>query len=148
MGLDRNVALIMKHLIVFLGISWVIYSCKSDGIGPKPVEKVISYKESIELPNGKLTFAGVEDGRCPLELVCIWGGSVVIDLVFRSAKHEKTLKIILGQGSELQKARGVSLNGTEYSIEFIEVVSPTYRSTENPVPKEKYTIKLKIQTVP
>ncbi|MPR34747.1 hypothetical protein [Salmonirosea aquatica] len=137
----------MKHFTLLLGIGLIFFSCQSDRIGPKPVEKVIKYKESIELPNGELTFAGVEDGRCPQELLCIWGGSVVIDLGLRSAKYEKTLKLILGQGSELQKAQ-VSLDGTTYLIEFIEVVSPTYRSSENPVPKEKYIVKLKIQTIP
>lgn len=133
--------------MLLLGLGFVLFSCHSEKIGPKPVEKAIKYKESVELPNGKLTFAGVEDGRCPQELLCIWGGSVAIDLLLRSDKKEKTIKLFLGQGNELQKAL-VSLDGTTYSMEFIEVVSPTYRSTENPVPKEKYTIKLKIQTVP
>ena len=148
----------MKNFTLLLGIGFMLFSCKSDKVGPKPTEKVLKYQKSITLPNGKLSFIGVSEGRCPWEanVSCISGGSVIVDLELRATQastSSKQVKMCLGdcaydKSSKYNDTLRVGLGNITYSLTLLEVNPyPTKPEHLHEKDREKYSIKLKIQTV-
>lgn len=104
-----------------------------------------------------MTFAELEDSRCPANVYCFTGGSVQVDLKFSSTKSDlpnKQLRLCRGDCSELRdngsktpETGTVVLNGTNYLLTFLEA-NPYPATSEAAQQKGKYEIKLKIQTTP
>lgn len=147
----------MKYLAYVLLAVGVFVSCKSDRVGPKPVDCIVKYQESISLKKYSMTFAELEDSRCPGNVLCFTGGSVQIDLKFSSTKSnlpDKQLRLCQGDCSELRDKGSktpetgiVDLDGTKYLMTLSEV-NPYPATFEAAQQKGKYEIKLKIQTTP
>lgn len=135
----------------------MIFACKSDRIGSKPVECIVEYRESISLKKYSMTFSEIEDGRCPENANCFTGGSVYTDLKFTSTKSDlpdRQLKLCLGDCFDLRKSgigkpqvANIVLDGTKYLFTLLEA-NPYPATSEAAQQKDKYEIKLKIQTTP
>lgn len=145
----------MKYTTLILGIVVTLFSCDNNSVNKQQEENVIRYKETVALPtSGTLTFAEVEDSRCPENVQCVWAGNAIVDLQLRSAKttqETQVVKMCVGACNTLYPKTGfreadtaqVSLDGTKYTL-ILTNVSP-YPNTTKSVKKEDYTIKLKIQ---
>jgi hypothetical protein len=145
----------MKYTTLILGISVALLSCDTSAVNRQQEENVIQYKETVALPtSGTLTFAEVEDSRCPKDVQCVWAGNAIVDLQLRSEQanqEAQTVKMCLGDCNSLYSKTGfweadtaqVSLAGTKYTL-ILTNVSPYPNSTKT-AKKEDYTIKLKIQ---
>lgn len=145
----------MKNTLLVLGISIVLFSCSNNAVNKQQEENVIQYKETVALlTSGTLTFAEVEDSRCPENVQCVWAGNAIVDLQLRSGQanqEAQTVKMCLGDCSMLYPKSGfreadtiqVSVQGTSHTL-ILAQVSP-YPNTTKPTKKEDYTIRLKIQ---
>lgn len=145
----------MKYTTLLLGISIVLFSCSNNAVNKQQEEQVIHYQETVALPKGgTLTFAEVEDSRCPENVQCVWAGNATVDLQLRSGEanqEAQSVKMCLGDCSQLYPKSGfreadtvqVSVQGTPHTL-ILTQVNP-YPNTTKPTKKEDYTIKLKIQ---
>jgi hypothetical protein len=147
---------------LLLGVSLLLLSCKTESINAKDTDKVIKFKETVSLSvasSATLTFAEVEDSRCPEGGQCIWAGNVIVDLVLKpanaSASEVQNVKMCLGDCKTLDPQSGVretdttlvSLNGNRYTLTLLEV-SPYPNLARPTVTKNDYTIKIKIEAAP
>ena len=145
----------MKYPTLIFGISVALFACSNNAVNKQQEERVIHYKETVALPTaGTLTFAEVEDSRCPENVQCVWAGNATVDLQLRSGQanqEPQTVKMCLGDCSPLYPKSGfreadtvqVSVQGTPHTL-ILTQVSP-YPNTTKPTKKEDYTIQLKIQ---
>ena len=145
----------MKYTTLLLGISVVLFSCSNNAVNKQQVEHVIHYQETVALPKGgTLTFAEVEDSRCPENVQCVWAGNATVDVQLRSGEanqEAQSVKMCVGDCSPLYPKSGfreadtvqVSVQGTPHTL-ILTQVNP-YPNTTKPTKKEDYTIKLKIQ---
>lgn len=147
----------MNYTTLLLGASLLLISCKSDSITVQAVEKTIRYHEKVSITPenpATLTFAEVEDSRCPENVQCVWAGNAIVDLQLRSEQanqEAQAVKMCLGDCNSLYPKTGfreadtaqVSVAGTQYTL-ILTNASPYPNSTKT-VKKEDYTIKLKIQ---
>lgn len=146
----------MKTLALFFGICFVLIACKSNKIGPEPVDRTIKYQERISLEDYTMTFVEVEDSRCPANAYCITAGSVYVDLEFTSRKGNGTsqkARLCLGDCFDLRKngvepdRADVKLDKTNYRFTLL-VVNPYPQGLGLPDKKGEYSAVLKIQTIP
>ncbi|GHB70560.1 hypothetical protein [Persicitalea jodogahamensis] len=147
----------MKYLASLLITVGMLVSCKSDEIGPEPDDYTVKYQKSISIEKYSMTFIGLEDSRCPANVFCFTGGSVQIDLKFTSTKSDlpgKQLRLCQGDclklrdnGSKTPETGSVVLDGTTYLMTVLEV-NPYPATSEAAKQKEKYEVKLMIQTLP
>lgn len=145
----------MKNILLSLGISVALFACSNNAVNKQQDENVIKYKETVTLPtSGTLTFAEVEDSRCPENVQCIWAGNATVDLQLRSGQanqEAQTVKMCVGDCRTLYPKSGfreadtvqVSVQGTSHTL-ILTQVSP-YPNTTKPTKREDYTIRLKIQ---
>lgn len=104
-----------------------------------------------------MTFVGLEDGRCPENTNCFVGGSVYVDLKFGSLEStslSKQARLCLGNCFNFKNSKtgrpdaaNVDLDGKKYLFTLVEV-NPYPATSEAAQQKEKYEIKIKIQTIP
>ncbi len=158
----RQTQTFMKSLAFLLMAIGMLFSCKSDEIGPKPVERIIKYKGLMALPKGGLTFTKLLDYRCPNGpgLFCFSAGAAEVDLQYNSSRdpsQDKLVQLCLGScGREKinpetgkSDATRVNLDGTNYLITLTEVNPyPKILPPISEKDKKDYVIKLKIQTAP
>lgn len=152
----------MKNINFLIGVSLLLFSCKTDSINAVDSDNTIQYKETVSLPGSSsatLTFAEVEDSRCPEGVTCIRAGSAIVDLDLKnldlktasSFSESQRVTMCLGDCITLTPRTGfreadtakVSLAGTTYTLILTEVLP--YPNTSKPVEKKDYAIKLKIQ---
>lgn len=145
----------MKYTTLLLGMSVAIFSCDPNSVNKQQEEKLIHYQETVALPTaGTLTFAGVEDSRCPENVQCVWAGNATVDLQLRSGQanqEAQSVKMCVGDCRTLYPKIGfreadtvrVSVQGTPHTL-ILTQVNP-YPNTTKPTKIEDYTIKLKIQ---
>ncbi len=144
----------MKHATILLGIVLAIFSCKSDSIEAKISDKTLRYKDVVNLTGGSLTFADIQDSRCPEDVQCIRAGEAIVTLHTRAVptvNESQILKMCLGECIDLYpKGRfrevdtaNISLDGTKYRLILTEV-NP-YPNTTKPTKKSDYNIKLKVE---
>ena len=72
--------------------------------------------ETVKKGDIKLTLTGVDDGRCPIGVNCIWAGEVIIFLDVQG-RDEYQGKIELRQSSGLEG--GVPIAGKELKIKSV-----------------------------
>ena len=72
--------------------------------------------ETVKKGDIKLTLTGVDDGRCPIGVNCIWAGEVIIFLDVQG-RDEYQGKIELRQSSGLEE--GVPIAGKELKIKSV-----------------------------
>ncbi len=146
----------MKTLALFFAIGFVLLACKSDKIGPEPVNRTLKYQENISLEDYTMTFAEVEDSRCPANAFCITAGSAYVDLKFtrkEGSGPSQQVKLCLGDCTDLRKkgaapeSADVRLDKTTYRLKLL-VVNPYPQGFGLPSEKEEYSLVLKIQTIP
>ncbi len=147
----------MKYANLLLGISFALISCKSDSLVAKISDKTIKYKDVVTLAGGTLTFADVEDSRCPEDVQCIRAGEAIVTLQTSSVStinESQIIKMCLGDCIMLYPKGGFreadtarfSLDGNKYRLILTEV-NP-YPNTTKPVKKMDYNIKLKVEPNP
>ncbi|WP_373515313.1 hypothetical protein [Persicitalea sp.] len=147
----------MKYATIFLGIGLALLSCKSDSLEAKLSDKTLKYQDVLNLTGGSLTFADIEDSRCPEDVQCIRAGEAIVTLQTRGAptvNESQIVKMCLGDCIGLYpKGRfreadtaNISLDGTKYRLILTEV-NP-YPNTTKPVQKKDYNIKLKVEQNP
>ena len=138
-----------KYLWCGLAIIGVL-SCKSSGIDKK--DAGLKYKETLilnDVPKASLTFFDIEDGRCPEDVNCIWGGNARVDLLLSGVTVDgginEHLKMCSGNcgGNFGEDTLVKKFAGQEYRLILLEV-TPNRKSTEEPK-KEDYSILLKIE---
>lgn len=132
-------------------------ACQENSIN-RNEEEVIRYRETVTLaesPKATLTFAEVQDSRCPEGVQCIWAGNATVDLSLTSAISAATepevVKMCLGDCRTLYPKNSYrnadtlnyTLAGQSYRF-ILKAVSPTPKDGQT-VKKEDYTITLGIE---
>ena len=144
----------MKYAVILLGISIALFSCKSDSIDAKLSDKTLKYQETLDLTGGSLTFADIEDSRCPEDVQCVRAGEAIVTLQTRAMptiNETQIVKMCLGDCLGLYPKGGfreadtanISLDGNKYRLILTEV-NP-YPNTTKSVQKTDYNIKLKVE---
>lgn len=130
----------------------MVFACKSNSVEKK--EEGLKYKESVtinDVPKATLTFFEVdEDSRCPEGGICVWGGRVVVDLLFAGVTTEggvqEHAKMCLGTCGGGQFGSDTLLKkfaGENYQLVLTQV-NP-HPKVETQRAKEDYSIMLKIE---
>ena len=144
----------MKYVTILLGISIMLFSCKSDSIDAKLSDRTLKYQETLSLTGGSLTFADIEDSRCPEDVQCVRAGEAIVTLQTHAVPtidETQIVKMCLGDCLGLSPKGGfreadtanISLDGNKYRLILTEV-SP-YPNTTQPAQKKDYSIKLKVE---
>ncbi len=147
----------MKQLAITATVCLLLFSCKSDSIDAKLSDKILKYQDVVNLTGGSLTFADIEDSRCPEDVQCVRAGEAIVTLQTRAAptiNETQIVKMCLGDCISLYPKGGfreadtanISLDGTKYRLILTEV-NP-YPHTTKPVQKKDYNIKLKVEQNP
>ncbi|GHB70567.1 hypothetical protein [Persicitalea jodogahamensis] len=147
----------MKYATILLGAALALFSCKSDSIEAKLSDKTLKYQEVLNLTGGSLTFADIEDSRCPEDVQCVRAGEAIVTLQTRAVtttNEPQIVKMCLGDCMSLYPKGGfreadtanISLDGTKYRLILTEV-NP-YPNTTKPVEKKDYNIKLDVEQNP
>ncbi len=147
----------MKQLAIIASACLLLFSCKSDSIEAKISDKTLKYEETLTLTGGSLTFAKIEDSRCPEDVQCIRAGEAIVTLQTRglpTVNETQIVKMCLGDcitvypkgGFREADTANISLDGTKYRLILTEV-NP-YPNTTKPVQKKDYNIKLKVEQNP
>lgn len=144
----------MKQLAITAAVCLLLFSCKSDSIDVKLSDKTLKYQDVVNLTGGSLTFADIEDSRCPEDVQCIRAGEAIVTLQTRAVptiNETQIVKMCLGDCISLYPKGGfreadtanISLDGTKYRLILTEV-NP-YPNTTKPIQKKDYNIKLKVE---
>ena len=147
----------MKYATIMLGIAIALFSCQSDSIDAKLSDKTLKYEETLTLTGGSLTFADIEDSRCPEGVQCFRAGEAIVTLQTRAVptvNETQIVKMCLGDcitvypkgGFREADTANISLDGTKYRLILTEV-NP-YPNTTKPAQKKDYNIKLKVEQNP
>ncbi len=145
----------MKYATLLFAIWLMLFSCKTDSPDAKLGDKTLKYLEVLDLKGGSLTFADVEDSRCPEDVQCVRAGEVIVTLETRVApkmNESQIVKMCLGDCISLYPKGGfreadtarISLDGNQYRLILTEV-NP-YPNTTKPAQKKDYNIKLKVES--
>lgn len=134
-------------LIVFLT------SCKNEKVSLKEGTRTFYYQQPdlMDLNSQTtVTLTQVEDGRCPEDFNCIWGGSVTVTLQFDLRNLNKKQDIQLCSGclgdkgpNAITEKAILDLEGATYQITF-KSISPN-RNSKNPPKKEDYEVSVQIE---
>lgn len=149
-------------LIIGMGVSIALFSCGTSSVSPQTIERTIQYKQTANLTatsGGTITFAEIEDSRCPEGANCVWAGNATVDLEINppkaTASETQRIKLCLGDCNTLYPQSGFKekdskeamLAGVKYRY-TLEEVNP-YPSVNTPISgKEAYSIKIKIEQIP
>lgn len=147
----------MKLIPLIFGFCLALFSCKTDAPTAKLGDQTLKYLEVLTLPAGSLTFAGIEDSRCPEDVQCVRAGEAIVTLQTRAGSkisEIQTIKMCLGDCFALNPKTGfreadtacIELDGTKYRLTLTEV-NP-YPNTTKAVEKKEYEIKLKVEQNP
>lgn len=147
----------MKQLAITATVCLLLFSCKSDSLDAKLSDKTLKYQDVVNLTGGSLTFADIEDSRCPEDVQCVRAGEAIVTLQTRAVStvnETQIVKMCLGDCISLYPKGGfreadtanISLDGTKYRLILTEV-NP-YPNTTKPVQKKDYNIKLKVEQNP
>ena len=99
----------------------------------------LSFNQEVTVVNEdlKIQFSEVnEDSRCPVDVICVWEGRLVVTLKVNNLD----LELSIGEQSEPSK----TIDG--YKITLMDVVAPVPRSDENPKDSD-YVIALLVEKV-
>ncbi|HWV33952.1 MAG TPA: hypothetical protein VN038_30055 [Dyadobacter sp.] len=136
---------------VFVLFAAMAVACKSTGVDKR--DEGIKYKETVvlnDVPTATLTFFDVDDGRCPEDVFCIWGGRAVVDLLLSGVTTEggikEHVKMCLGTcdastGSDTMEK---TFAGEKYKF-VLSAVNPYPKFSDSTRSKDKYSIQLKIE---
>ena len=144
----------MKKALIGVGACLALLSCSSDSVDAKLGKKTLKYQETLALTGGSLTFAEVQDSRCPEGVQCVRAGEVVVTLQARSGaatNESQNVRMCLGDCEVLFPEKGfrekdtanVSLNGANYRLILTEV-NPYPNATKS-VPKKDYSLTLEVE---
>lgn len=138
-----------KYLFVLFAMMAV--ACKSTGVDKK--DEGIKYKETVvlnDVPKATLTFFGIEDSRCPEDVVCIWGGRAAVDLLLSGVTTEgginEHVKMCLGtcDASTGTDTLEKTFAGAKYRF-VLTAVNPYPNTRDTARKDETYSIQLKIE---
>jgi len=120
----------MRHFLLFLLFVPFLTSCDEECRGlivGKEFE--IASNETLENcpKNISVTLLKIEDSRCPADLICIWGGMIVIEGKLKIEAEDFDLKL-----STNQSASGFpgQFSTAEYTVKLIDVLP--YPDSSNP----------------
>lgn len=68
----------------------------------------------------------VNDSRCPQDVICIWGGEVIVSFLIPTGE---TIDLCLGGSTDCISSAEFSLNGTTYQLIILDV--KPYPTTTN-----------------
>ncbi|GAB2801127.1 hypothetical protein GCM10027275_53990 [Rhabdobacter roseus] len=143
-----------KNLLYALGVLGLL-SCQSNDLKPKDLR--IHYQETATIDRTSqttLTFADVDDGRCPEDVNCIWSGRAKVDLALRGAgaSEPELIKLCLWCAGELNPGTSLPITDTlsytyrgQNYLFTLKAVEPYPASHTAPTPKEDYSIVLSVQ---
>lgn len=122
----------MSKSVLFFFLISLITSCKTDRILLKEGNEILFYQQPNLLDKESQTFltlSKVEDGRCPEDVNCIWGGLVNVNLEIdlRNSKKKEDLKLCFGcltlkdSIKAIPSESEINLGGARYHIKLLDV---------------------------
>ncbi|WP_146109705.1 hypothetical protein [Jejuia pallidilutea] len=79
--------------ILFMALFIVGCSSNNNYFTAKNITVNYSDCSNMPLPNLKVCLDSVNDGRCPSDMVCVWGGNASVRLTLKSTKKRKTFTL-------------------------------------------------------
>lgn len=116
----------------------LLLACQAP-IGPRPGEDfTLRIGDTVTIPAAELslTFVAItEDSRCPEDVVCVWAGSVPVQLLLRLAGRDTTLLLDPMQGPTAGAVAG-------WRVE-LRALSPA-RHSGRTIPAAEYAATLRV----
>ena len=127
----------MKNILAILLLAFM--ACKSDPITPGTAKLdsdfIIKKDETSSVDGLLLKFDKVQDSRCPLNAICVWGGNVQVSL---KINDNESASFCLGQCNAPkfveQDAQEITTGGKKYLF-TLKAVNP-YPGTTPSTPYE------------
>ena len=140
----------MKKIIVFvLAVSTFMACTKKEEAQPEAMAKLenLAYRQETSVTISghdlRVDLNEVNDGRCPANVTCIWGGKVDLKFVVSDGTYKEDVEIVFGDGQKNSGTASFTLNGQLYELKVSEVLP--YRETEKHPALEDYKVKLTIE---
>lgn len=91
----------MKYVVIFLILVGTVGM--SSALEPKEIELdeslVIKLHQTLSINNFNVTFSGVSDSRCPLDVTCIWAGRASATFHIYNKMHSQTITLITNENT-------------------------------------------------
>lgn len=135
----------LKACAVIGGVLLHLMACSAESLGPSLGQSVLlAYEASVHFPdeNLRVTFTEVvEDSRCPLDVVCVQAGRVVVTLrLVQGGQALGVAKLGLGEPG-IPSTRQLA----GYSISLLDV-SPHPTSVNAPISASAYRVQVRVET--
>ncbi len=113
-----------KKQVIGLLIASVLFVVACKPSQTTPTDRVaLGVSQSARLSsNVTVRIDAIQDGRCPANFNCIWGGEAKVGLVLSKGSKTHTLDLILGRSSAKRAdSTQISLSGQTYTVILREV---------------------------
>jgi hypothetical protein len=107
----------------------LFFACSNTNLAPGPTDRVtLALNQSARLSTGiTIKVDSLADGRCPVNLTCIWAGNARLIALLSKGAEQKAVRLVLGPdpvnaANKRPDSTGVVFGGITYKVVLRDVV--------------------------